>query len=138
MFDTKPESDTVKEEFPERGVDVTMRALIGDHIEYFYLDTQDSFGCLIESGSGHAIDFVTPGQVYAPSDTGGHNAGPNEITQVSVVVRDLEAKMKAYRETSAGGLGVRCGRQGVHVRLPHGRKPCDFFDVRWAEVEVEI
>ena len=41
-----------------------MKADIGDHIEYYYLDTEEQFGCLIESGSGHAIDFVKPAQVY--------------------------------------------------------------------------
>jgi len=59
MFDTHEESAVAKAGFAELGIDVAMRALIGDHIEYYYLDTQDRFGCLIESGSGHAIDFVS-------------------------------------------------------------------------------
>ena len=75
-----------------------MRALIGDHIEYYYLDTQDRFGCLIESGSGHAIDFVSAAEIYPPERWVGAPPArhrPNQITQVSVVVRDLDAKMRA-------------------------------------------
>src|SRR6516164_11087046 len=97
MFDTRPESEIVKAEFAKLGIDVTMRALIGDHIEYYYLDTQDRFGCLIESGSGHAIDFVSAAEIY-PADNGQAASAqhrPSQITQVSLVVRDLDAKMRA-------------------------------------------
>ena len=84
-----------------------MKADIGDHIEYYYLDTEEQFGCLIESGSGHAIDFVKPAQVYPHP---GAEPGPSPvsgitypITQVSVTVRDLEAKMQAYHKAFGWG-----------------------------------
>ena len=102
---------------------MSMKADIGDHIEYYYLDTEEQFGCLIESGSGHAIDFVKPAQVYPQP---GAEPGPSPIsgitypiTQVSVTVRDLEAKMQRLSR------GVRLGpvedlrgrRQEGHARL---------------------
>src|SRR5262245_46286518 len=37
-----------------------MDARIGDHIEYYYLDTESRFKCPIESGSGHALDYIKP------------------------------------------------------------------------------
>ena len=42
MFDTIEESDAVKREFEKLGIGVTMQGEYGDHIEYYYLDTQDS------------------------------------------------------------------------------------------------
>ena len=61
MFHERADGDAVKREFLARyGIPVSMKADIGDHIEYYYLDTEARFGCLIESGSGHAIDFVRP------------------------------------------------------------------------------
>ena len=54
MFKTVEESEAAKREFERRGMRVTMKANIGDHIEYYYLDTKEKFGCMIESGSGHA------------------------------------------------------------------------------------
>ena len=65
MFLEREDGDAVKAAFKETfDIDVIMKADIGDHIEYYYLDTEEQFGCLIESGSGHAIDFVKPAQVY--------------------------------------------------------------------------
>lgn len=39
------------------GADKVMGGRIGENIEYYYLDTQDSLGVVIESGTGHAIDL---------------------------------------------------------------------------------
>jgi hypothetical protein len=64
MFKTREESERAKAAFAERGIAVSMRARIGDHIEYYYLDTEPILKCLIESGSGHAVDFVKPDYVY--------------------------------------------------------------------------
>ena len=61
MFLEREDGDAVKRAFAEQfGIPVSMKADIGDHIEYYYLATEAQFGCLIESGSGHAIDFVKP------------------------------------------------------------------------------
>jgi methylmalonyl-CoA/ethylmalonyl-CoA epimerase len=141
MFDTIEESEIVKAEFARRGIDVTMRALIGDHIEYYYLDTQERFGTLIESGSGHALDFVSPGEVYAPSksEAAARRVAYNEITQISVVVRDLDAKMKAYHEAFGWGpwkVFQSDGEVIMHDCQMDGQ-PCEFFNIRWAEVEVD-
>ena len=70
MFHERADGDAVKRAFKERfGIDVIMKAEIGDHIEYYYLDTEEQFGCLIESGSGHAIDFMEPAVIYLPRST---------------------------------------------------------------------
>jgi methylmalonyl-CoA/ethylmalonyl-CoA epimerase len=108
MFVERDDGDAVKRAFRERfGVEVIMKAEIGDHIEYFYLDTEARFGCLIESGSGHAIDFVRPAKVH-PHE--GAQPGPSPmsgltypITQVSLVSHDLEARVAAYREAFGWG-----------------------------------
>ena len=108
MFGERADGDAVKREFRERfDARVIMKADIGDHIEYFYLDTEPRFGCLIESGSGHAIDFVRPAKVH-PHE--GAQPGPSPmsgltypITQVSLVSRDLEARVAAYREAFGWG-----------------------------------
>ena len=67
MFKTREESELVKAQFADAGIGITARARIGDHIEWYYLDTEPAFKIVIESGSGHAIDFVRPAYVY-PSD----------------------------------------------------------------------
>jgi methylmalonyl-CoA/ethylmalonyl-CoA epimerase len=64
MFKTREESEKAKAAFAELGINVIMRARIGDHIEYYYLDTEPMLKCSIESGSGHAVDFVKPKYVY--------------------------------------------------------------------------
>lgn len=102
MFHERADGDAVKAAFHEQfGLDVINRAEIGDHIEYFYVDTQADFGCPIESGSGHAIDFVGPARIYPHS---GASFGPSPIsgityrlTTVTLVVGDLEAKLVNYR-----------------------------------------
>jgi methylmalonyl-CoA/ethylmalonyl-CoA epimerase len=141
MFHTLDEGNTVKAEFAQRGMPVTMKANIGDHIEYYYLDTQERFGCLIESGSGHATDFVSPAYVYPTAD-----APPTEkpegldypITQISLVVRDLDSRMRAYHEAFGWGPWKIFDADGdliMHDCEIDGR-PCDFFNVRWAETHV--
>lgn len=108
MFLEREDGDAAKRAFRERfGAEVIMKADIGNHIEYYYLDTEPTFGCLIESGSGHAIDFVKPAKVH-PHE--GAKPGPSPmsgltypITQVSLVTRDLEARVRAYREAFGWG-----------------------------------
>ncbi len=141
MFQTMDEGQQVKREFAERGMPVTMKANIGDHIEYYYLDTQDRFGCLIESGSGHATDFVKPAYVY-PTDDAPPTEKPDglnyEITQISVVVRDLEEKLKMYHEAFGWGpwkIFESDGDVVMHDCELDG-KPVDFFNIRWAETQV--
>jgi len=142
MFLERKDGDAVKAAFRDRlGIPISMRAEIGDHIEYYYLDTEARFGCLIESGSGHAIDFVKPARVHPHP---GAEPGPapmtglvSPITQVSLVVSDLDARVAAYQEafgwgpwryfSSAGPAGLR----DVTVRGSAAR-----FDVRWAQALV--
>jgi methylmalonyl-CoA/ethylmalonyl-CoA epimerase len=120
---------------------VTMKANIGDHIEYYYLDTQDRFGCLIESGSGHAADFVKPAYVYPIPDAPPTQKPAEldyEISQISVVVRDLESRVAAYHEAFGWGpwkIFEADGESVMHHCELDG-KPCDFFRVRWAETKV--
>ena len=141
MFQTLDEGEAVKREFAQRGMPVTMKANIGDHIEYYYLDTQDRFGCLIESGSGHATDFVKPAYVYPTPDappTERPEGLDYEITQISVVVKDLDSRMKAYHEAFGWGPWKIYESDGgviMHDCEMDG-KPVDYFDVRWAETQV--
>jgi methylmalonyl-CoA/ethylmalonyl-CoA epimerase len=142
MFLEREDGDAVKRAFKETfDVDVIMKADIGDHIEYYYLDTEDQFGCLIESGSGHAIDFVKPAQVY-PHAGAGPGPSPTSgitypITQVSVTVRDLDAKMKRYHQAFGWGpwkVFEADGKTVMHHCEWKG-KPAE-FKVRWAETMV--
>ena len=141
MFKEKEEGDAVKAAFKDRlGIDVTMKANIGDHIEYFYLDTQDRFGCLIESGSGHAIDFVKPAYSYPRADTPPSikPAGLDyRISQVSLVVRDLDSRMRAYHEAFGWGPWKVYQSDGDVVMhdCEYRGKP-GYFNVRWAETFV--
>jgi methylmalonyl-CoA/ethylmalonyl-CoA epimerase len=64
MFKTADESEAVKQHFRALGAEVVMSARIGDHIEYYYLDTEPTLKICLESGSGHAIDFVEPVWTY--------------------------------------------------------------------------
>jgi methylmalonyl-CoA/ethylmalonyl-CoA epimerase len=66
MFKTREESEKVIEQFRAMGMDRTAIGRIGDHIEWYYLDTEPGFKCIIESGSGHALDFMEPAAVYPP------------------------------------------------------------------------
>src|SRR3954452_17029410 len=142
MFLEREDGDAVKKAFKDTfDVDVIMKADIGDHIEYYYLDTEAQFGCLIESGSGHAIDFVKPAQVYPHP---GAEPGPSPvsgitypITQVSVTVRNLEEKMKAYHKAFGWGpwkIFTADGKTIMHDCEWQGR-PAD-FKVHWAETMV--
>jgi methylmalonyl-CoA/ethylmalonyl-CoA epimerase len=142
MFIEREDGDAMKKAFKDTfDIDVIMKANIGDHIEYYYLDTEEKFGCLIESGSGHAIDFVKPAQIYPHP---GAEPGPSPIsgitypiTQVSVTVRDLESKMKAYHQAFGWGpwkLYEADGETVMHHCEWRG-KPAE-FRVRWAETMV--
>jgi methylmalonyl-CoA/ethylmalonyl-CoA epimerase len=139
MFDTVEESETAKAEFARLGADVTMSARIGDHIEYYYLDTEERFGVAIESGSGHAIDFVGAASTYPPPGTPGPLSNrDNQLTQISIVVADLEARLKAYHEAFGWGpwkIFESDGETVMHDCHIDGH-PCPYFPVRWAEVEV--
>jgi predicted enzyme related to lactoylglutathione lyase len=142
MFLEREDGDAVKAAFKEAfDIDVIMKADIGDHIEYYYMDTEEKFGCLIESGSGHAIDFVKPAQVYprpgaepGPSPTSGITY---PITQVSVTVRGLDAKMRAYQQAFGWGPWKIFEADGERVMYDceWQGKPAR-FNVRWAETMV--
>lgn len=64
MFKTLEESEAAKRHFEAHGMPVNMAARIGDHIEYYYVDSEPILKLALESGSGHAIDFVKPLYVY--------------------------------------------------------------------------
>lgn len=64
MFKTVEESEAAKRHFAANGMKVVNSARIGDHIEYYYVDSQPLLKVALESGSGHAIDFVKPLYVY--------------------------------------------------------------------------
>jgi len=141
MFHERVDGDAVKVAFQERfGVPVNMKADIGDHIEYYYLDTEARFGCLIESGSGHAIDFVRPAAVY-PHD--GAQPGPSPttgldyaISAVTLVVRDLESTVAAYREAFGWGPWQTARLVGDEPRSPRAHLASALVgDVRFEVVE---
>ncbi len=108
MFHERADGDAVKAAFRDQyGIAVTMKADIGEHIEYYYLDTEERFGCLIELGSGHAIDFVRPARVY-PHDGAAPGPSPTTgltyaITSVSLVVERGAPTVEAYREAFGWG-----------------------------------
>jgi catechol 2,3-dioxygenase-like lactoylglutathione lyase family enzyme len=142
MFLEREDGDAVKAAFQDRlGIPVSMRAEIGDHIEYYYLDTEARFGCLIESGSGHAIDFVKPAKVHPHP---GAEPGPapmtslvSPITQVSLVVRDLDARVAAYREAFGWGpWRVYSSPTPGGLRDVTVRGEASSVDVRWAQARV--
>jgi methylmalonyl-CoA/ethylmalonyl-CoA epimerase len=141
MFQTMDEGEAVKREFAERGMPVTMKANIGEQIEYYYLDTQERFGCLVESGSGHATDFVSPAYVYPTPDAPATDKPEGleyGITQISLVVRDLESRMRAYHEAFGWGPWKVYEADGdvvMHDCELDG-KLADYFNVRWAETQV--
>jgi len=64
MFKTLEESEAAKRHFEAHGMPVNMAARIGDHIEYYYVNSEPVLKLALESGSGHAIDFVKPLYVY--------------------------------------------------------------------------
>ena len=143
MFLERRDGDAVKKAFADEfGIPVTMKADIGDHIEYYYLDTEKTFGLLIESGSGHAIDFVKPAKVH-PHEGAKHSPSPASgimypvITQVSVTVRNLEDKIKAFNK--AFGWGPWKVFEGDNRQVMHHceyRGKATEFKVRWAETMV--
>ena len=141
MFLERQDSDAVKVAFKEAfDIDVINRAQIGDHIEYYYLDTEERFGCLIESGSGHAIDFIKPVRVH-PHEGAGWVPSPASglryrIAQVTLVARDLDARVAAYH----GGFGWGPWRifesaDGLFRDAMYRGAPAD-FRMRWAQAQV--
>jgi methylmalonyl-CoA/ethylmalonyl-CoA epimerase len=64
MFKTREESEKVKAQFRSMGHEIILRGCIGDHIEYYYFDTEPLFKLHLEFGSGHAIDFIEPTRRY--------------------------------------------------------------------------
>ncbi len=64
MFKEQAEGDAAKAWFLQNGMPVVSKANIGDHIEYYYVDSEAKLKINLESGSGHAIDFVKPLYVY--------------------------------------------------------------------------
>ena len=64
MFETAEESERVKRQFAAGGIGITALSHIGDHIEWYFLDTEPTFKCVVESGSGHAHDFEMPYTTY--------------------------------------------------------------------------
>ena len=142
MFEEEDDSEAVKKAFKQEfGLDVILKGLIGPHIEYYYLDTRADFGCFIESGSGHALDFVEPTYEW-PSK--GAPLGPSPesgimypLTQVSLTVHDLGAKMRAYHRAFGWGpwrVYESSDRGVMHDCVSHGAKAD--FRIRWAETMV--
>ena len=145
MFHERVDGDAVKTAFLERfGIPVSMRAEIGDHIEYYYLDTEERFGCLIESGSGHAIDFVRPARIHPSPDA---LPGPSPatgldcpLTQVSIVVRDLDARLRAWHGAFGWGpwqVFDSTATSGLLRDCRLGDRSVDPFAVRWAQARVD-
>ena len=127
MFKTLEEGEAVKREFAARGMPVTMKANIGDHIEYYYLDTQDQFGCLIESGSGHAADFVRPAYIYPTAGRAADRQarGPRlrDHPDLSRRTRPRRADARLPRGFRLGAVeDLRVRRQDGHARL-RARRP---------------
>ncbi|MND09533.1 hypothetical protein D3C83_329390 [compost metagenome] len=54
----------MKAQFASEGIGVTAVGHIGEAIEWYFLDTEIPFKCIIESGSGHAFDFEVPYTTY--------------------------------------------------------------------------
>jgi len=139
-FDTVEECETVRREFHELGIRVTASARLGEHSEHLCLDTQEPFGCLIEVGSHDARDFGEPTEVY-PDPAGSpvsRTERPNDITQVAVVVRDLDAKMRTYHKAFGWGPWkvFQCDGEKIMHDCTMDGKACEFFRMRWAEVQV--
>ena len=80
MFHERADGELVKIGFRDLfAAEVINSAEIGDHIEYFYVDTQGAFGCPIESGSGHAIDFVHPARIYPPPGSSASSVSSDDV-----------------------------------------------------------
>jgi methylmalonyl-CoA/ethylmalonyl-CoA epimerase len=143
MFLEREDGDAVKAAFKETfGIEVINRAEIGDHIEYYYLDTEARFGCLIESGSGHAIDFIKPvrvhpheGAEWIPSPASGLRY---RISQVTLVARDLDAKVAAYHQAFGWGpwrIWDTTAQPGLVRGATYRGQDAD-FRLRWAQAQV--
>jgi methylmalonyl-CoA/ethylmalonyl-CoA epimerase len=142
MFHEREDGDAVKVAFRDAfGIEVINRAQIGDHIEYYYLDTEERFGCLIESGSGHAIDFIKPvrvhpheGAEWVPSPASGLRY---RISQVTLVARDLDARVAAYHEAFGWGPWriYDAERPGLITAATYRGQPAE-FRIRWAQAQV--
>jgi methylmalonyl-CoA/ethylmalonyl-CoA epimerase len=63
----RQESARLKERFAEAGVPVLMDGLIGDSVEFYYLDTQPLLKLIVEAGAGHGeageLEFQ-PDRIY--------------------------------------------------------------------------
>jgi methylmalonyl-CoA/ethylmalonyl-CoA epimerase len=143
MFRDREDGEACKRAFlDEFGIAVNMKAEIGDHIEYDYYESEKDFGLLLESGSGHAIDFAKPAYVHphegaAPMPAPASGITYPVITQVSVCVRDLETKMKNYHKAFGWGpwkVFESDGKKIMHDCEFRG-KPAE-FKVRWAETTI--
>ena len=142
MFHERADGDAVKAAFREEfGLGILNKADIGDHIEYFYIDTQADFGCPIESGSGHAIDFVGPARIYPHP---GATFGPSPVSgityrvaAVTLVVDDLESRLTNYRKAFGWSPWERLdGRDGAAIAdATYGGRPTT-FDIRRARTVV--
>jgi methylmalonyl-CoA/ethylmalonyl-CoA epimerase len=142
MFLEREDGDAVKVAFKDAfGIDVINRAQIGEHIEYYYLDTEQQFGCLIESGSGHAIDFIKPvrihpqdGAEWVPSPASGLRYA---ISQVTLVARDLDANVAAYHQGFGWGPWhiFENDRSQLISEATFRGKPVE-FPMRWAQAQV--
>ncbi len=141
MFLEREDGDAVKVAFKDAfGIEVINRAQIGDHIEYYYLDTEERFGCLIESGSGHAIDFIKPvrvhpreGAEWVPSPASGLRY---RIDQVTLVARDLDARVAAYHQAFGWGpWHIYESDAGLISGATYHGRPAD-FRLRWAQARV--
>jgi glyoxalase/bleomycin resistance protein/dioxygenase superfamily protein len=138
MFHERADGDAVKSAFDALGIKVSMKADIGDHIEYYYLDTQEQFGCLIESGSGHAIDFVRPASVF-PNPGAKPRPSPMSgidypITQLSHVVRDLDSKVRVFADAFGWGPWKVYENRPIEAATFRGQNST--FDVRFAQAMV--
>jgi Glyoxalase/Bleomycin resistance protein/Dioxygenase superfamily len=142
MFHEREDGDLVKQCFRDRfGLEVINKADIGEHIEYYYVDTQADFGCPIESGSGHAIDFEGPARVF-PNAQATFGPSPDSgityrIAQVTLVVNDLDAKVANFG--AAFGWGpwriFDTDQPGVLANAAYGDKPVH-FRARFAQAMV--
>jgi hypothetical protein len=64
MFRTVEESERVKAAFAADGIGITALSHIGDDVEWYLLDTEPEFKCIVKSGSGRALDLAVPHTVY--------------------------------------------------------------------------
>jgi hypothetical protein len=142
MFHDRTQGDAVKEAFSVTfGLGILTKAEIGDHIEYYYLDTQPDFGCPIESGSGHAIDFHPASRVY-PSPTCQSGPAPDSgvtysISQITLVVDDLESKAKNFgRGFGWNPWSVFDSRQPGFLSATQFRGEAQDFDLLVAQTQV--